>query len=59
MKIETVEEFLARGGEITTPENMKSHLVRKQKNLGQPTILENDYSNKEFEERLQIGRAHV
>jgi hypothetical protein len=52
MKTETVEEFLARGGEITTPNNMKAHLVKKQKKLGQPTIISNDYSNKEFEERL-------
>ena len=52
MKTETVEEFLARGGEITTPNNMKAHLVKKQKKLGQPTIISNDYSNKEFEEKL-------
>ena len=52
MEYETTEQFLARGGEITTEKNEKEHLIKKQKKLGQPTILKNDYSNDEFERRL-------
>lgn len=47
-----VDEFLANGGEITTDMNWKKHLIKKQRSLCQPTIIQNDYSNKEFEERL-------
>jgi len=47
---ETVDEFLSRGGTIDT--SKKDGIVRKQRKLKQPTILNNDYSNKEFEERL-------
>ena len=52
VKVETVEDFLARGGEITTTSNMKEHFIKKQRKLGRPSIVANDYSNKEFEEKL-------